>query len=76
MRRALATANKNKTVISAAILQVAQMAFVGALLLISAASTFAQNAELQQELAAVKQSAAQNKQRLRQSQWTETIQIH
>ncbi|MGB8539998.1 MAG: hypothetical protein WCD49_00035 [Candidatus Acidiferrales bacterium] len=75
MRRAFATANNKQTVTSAAILQVAQMAFLGALLLIAAASAFAQSAELQQKLAAVKLSAAENKQRLRQYQWTETIQI-
>jgi hypothetical protein len=35
----------------------------------------AQNVELQQKLAAVKQSAAENKQRLQQYQWTETTQL-
>lgn len=35
----------------------------------------AQNGDLQQKLAAVKQSAAENKQRLRQYQWTETTQL-
>lgn len=34
----------------------------------------AQNAELQQKLAALKQSTAENQQRLHQYQWTETIQ--
>jgi hypothetical protein len=35
----------------------------------------AQNPELQQKLAAVKQAAAENKQRLMQYQWTETTQV-
>jgi hypothetical protein len=35
----------------------------------------AQNVELQQKLAAVKQAAAENKQRLQQYQWTETTQL-
>ncbi len=52
-----------------------QLVFIGALLLVTASSAFAQGGELQQKLAAVKQSAAENKQRLRQYQWTETIQL-
>lgn len=35
----------------------------------------AQNADLQEKLAAVKQSVAENKQRLQQYQWTETTQL-
>jgi hypothetical protein len=37
--------------------------------------TIAQNGELQQKLAAVKQAAAENKQRLHQYQWIETTQL-
>jgi len=48
---------------------------LGALLLLGSGSTAGQNAELQQKLAAVKQSAAENKQRLLQYQWTETTQV-
>jgi hypothetical protein len=73
MKRVLATANKNQAVIR--VLLGGQLILVGASLLIAAASTFAQGGELQQKLAAVKQAAAENKQRLRQYQWTETIQI-
>jgi hypothetical protein len=73
MKRALATANKNQAVIR--VLLGGQLILIGALLLITAASTFAQGGELQQKLAAVKQAAAENKQRLRQYQWTETIQL-
>jgi hypothetical protein len=73
MKRVLATANKNQAVIR--VLLGGQLILIGASLLIAAASTFAQGGELQQKLAAVKQAAAENKQRLRQYQWTETIQI-
>jgi hypothetical protein len=73
MKRVLATANKNQAVIR--VLLGGQLILIGALLLITAASTFAQGGELQQKLAAVKQAAAENKQRLRQYQWTETIQL-
>jgi hypothetical protein len=48
---------------------------VGALALVSAVPLIAQNAELQQKLAAVKQSVAENKQRLQKYQWTETTQL-
>ena len=48
---------------------------IGAVVLASAVPLIAQNAELQQKLAAVKQSVADNKQRLQQYQWTETTQL-
>ena len=50
------------------------MMIIGAAALL-ATSAFAQNPELQQKLAAVKQSATENKQKLRQYQWTETTQL-
>jgi hypothetical protein len=51
------------------------MMIIGAAALLAAASAFAQNPELQQKLAAVKQAAAENKQKLRQYQWIETTQL-
>lgn len=51
------------------------MMIIGAVALLAVAPTFPQNAELQQNLAAVKQSVAENKQRLMQYQWTETQQL-
>jgi hypothetical protein len=48
---------------------------IGALALVVSMPAMAQNGELEQKLAAVKQSAAENKQRLRQYQWTETTQL-
>ena len=73
MKRVLATGNKNQAVIR--VLLGGQLILISASLLVAAASTFAQGGELQQKLAAVKQAAAENKQRLRQYQWTETIQL-
>jgi hypothetical protein len=75
MKGMLATTNKNQAVTRTRFLAGKKLAFVGALLLITSVSAFAQSAELQQKLAAVKQSAAENKQKLRQYQWTETIQL-
>jgi hypothetical protein len=46
-----------------------------ALMLFAAMPLPAQNSELQQKLAMVKETAAQNKQRLQQYQWTETMQL-
>ena len=48
---------------------------VGAVLLASTAPLIAQNPELQQKLAAVKQAVGENKQRLQQYQWTESTQL-
>jgi len=49
---------------------------IGALALAVAIPAIAQDGELQQKLAAVKQSMAENKQRLQQYQWTETTQLN
>ena len=46
-----------------------------ALVLLSGIAAFPQNSELQEKLAAVKQAAAENKQRLQQYQWIETTQL-
>jgi hypothetical protein len=75
MKRTLTTTKKNQAVTRARFLAGKKLVFVGALLLITGVSALAQSAELQQKLGEVKQSAAENKQRLRQYQWTETIQL-
>ncbi len=46
-----------------------------AVMLLGAVPALSQNPELQQKLAAVKQSAAENKQKLLQYQWVETTQL-
>jgi len=48
---------------------------LGALAFVASGPAVAQNAEVLQKLAAVKQAAAENKQRLRQYQWTKTTQL-
>jgi hypothetical protein len=52
-----------------------RLLLIGAITLAGSVAAIAQNGELQQKLAAVKQTAAQNKQQLRQYQWTETTQL-
>ena len=52
-----------------------RVVIIGAVALVVAAPAPPQNPELQQKLAAVKQSAAENKQKLRQYQWIETTQL-
>jgi len=49
---------------------------IGLAVLAAAVPAFAQNSELQQKLAGVKQSMAENKQRLQQYEWTETTQLN
>lgn len=48
---------------------------ISALMLLAIVPAFPQNPELQQKLAAVKQAAAENKQKLLQYQWVETTQL-
>jgi hypothetical protein len=48
---------------------------IAAVVLAGALPLIAQSAELQQKIAAVKQAAAQNQQRLHQYRWTETTQL-
>src|SRR5260370_40510788 len=47
---------------------------IGEVTLAITAPAISQNPELQQKIAAVKQAAAENKQKLRQDQWIETTQ--
>jgi hypothetical protein len=52
-----------------------RLVIIAAIALVASIATIAQSGEVQQKLAAAKQSAAENKQRLRQYQWTETTQL-
>src|SRR6266403_2357966 len=52
-----------------------RLIMIGTLAAIASAPAIAQNAELQQKLAAVKQTAAENQQKLHQYQWVETTQL-
>jgi hypothetical protein len=51
------------------------MMIIGAVALVAAVQALPQNPELQEKLAAVKQSIAENKQKLREYQWIETTQL-
>lgn len=51
------------------------LVILGVMGFFSIAPAFAQNAELQEKLAAAKQAAAENQQKLRQYQWIETTQL-
>jgi hypothetical protein len=52
-----------------------RLMLIGAVSFLAILPSMAQNNEVQQKLAAVKQSAAENKQKLQQYQWTETQQV-
>ena len=52
-----------------------RLVMIAAVTIVIAVPVFPQNSELQQKLAAVKQAAAENKQKLLQYQWTETTQL-
>jgi hypothetical protein len=52
-----------------------RMVIIGALAIPVIFPAFAQNPEIQEKLAAVKQAAAENKQKIRQYQWIETTQL-
>jgi hypothetical protein len=52
-----------------------RLLILGAAALLATIPALAQNPELQEKLAAVKQSMAENKQKLRQYQWIETTQL-
>ena len=52
-----------------------RLVIIGVFVLAATIPAIAQNSELQQKLAAVKQASAENKQRLRQYQWIESTQL-
>jgi hypothetical protein len=52
-----------------------RLMIMGMLSLLASVAAIAQNPELQEKLAAVKQAAAENQQRLHQYQWVETTQL-
>jgi len=52
-----------------------RLMIIGAAVLLATVPALPQNPELQEKLAAVKQSMAENKQKLRQYQWIETTQL-
>jgi hypothetical protein len=75
MNHSLAIIN-GKQFITGTVVQISKgLVMIGAVTLAIAFPAISQNTELQEKLAAVKQAAAENKQKLRQYQWVETTQL-
>jgi hypothetical protein len=75
MDRELGTVLGKKFIAGKSVSAFARFMTMVAVILAIALPSIAQTGELQQKLAAVKQAAAENKQRLHQYQWTETTQL-
>jgi hypothetical protein len=75
MNGSLASTHDKKSVASTTIRIGARWMVIAVFALAATVPAIAQNSELQQKLAAVKQSIAENKQRLQQYQWIETTQL-
>jgi hypothetical protein len=76
MNRNFASTFGEQSIISAVVPICKRLTMIGVVALAATIPAIAQNGELQQKLAAVKQAMADNKQRLRQYQWTETTQLN
>ncbi len=75
MNRILTRSNENPRSPSGVVRFSERLLMLGVVTLAITAPAIAQNPELQQKLAAVKQAAAENKQKIRQYQWIETTQL-
>jgi hypothetical protein len=75
MNRNMASMCGKKRVAGTAVSTGKRLMIIGAVALVASFPATAQNSDLQQRLAAVKQSIAENKQRLQQYQWIETTQL-
>jgi hypothetical protein len=75
MIHSLAATNRKQLITGTPVQIGIRMLMIGAVTLAITVPTLSQNSELQQKLAAVKQAAAANKQKLRQYQWIETTQL-
>jgi len=74
MNRSLAGTHAKQSVTDSAF-PIGKLMMIGALAFIVSAPATAQNVEMLQKLVAVKQAAAENKQKLHQYQWIETTQL-
>src|SRR6266481_4120577 len=75
MNRGLAITSE-KQLITISFVQICKrLMTIGAVTLAITAPAISQNSDLQQKIAAVKQAAAENKQKLHQHQWVETTQL-
>jgi hypothetical protein len=75
MNRTFAMSNGTRAFTRTAVTLRKRVIVIGAIALAASVAALAQNGALQEKLAAVKQAAADNKQQLRQYQWTETTQL-
>jgi len=75
MSRSLSITNERQSKSSTLIQISRRLMTIGAVTLAITAPAISQNSDLQQKVAAVKQAAAENKQRLHQYQWVETTQL-
>jgi len=75
MNRSLTVTNENWFNSSTFVQIIKRLMVIGVVTLAITAPAISQNPELQQKIAAVKQTAAENKQKLRQYQWIETTQL-
>ena len=75
MNRLVGITNETPPLTRTAVTIGKRVIIISAIALAASVAAIAQNGELQQKLAAVKQAAAENQQRLRQYQWTETTQL-
>ena len=75
MNRTFAMSNGLAALTGTTVTLTKRVIVVGAIALAASVAAVAQNGALQEKLAAVKQAAAENKQQLRQYQWTETTQL-
>jgi hypothetical protein len=75
MNRNFTNTFRKRSAIDLAICISKRLLMVGALTVLATFPAFAQNSAVQEKLASVKQSMAENTQRLHQYQWTETTQL-
>ena len=76
MNHSFAIAQEKQSIVGSVVTSCLRLMMIGVVALAATIPAFAQNAELQQKLAAVKQVIALNKQSLQQYQWTETTQLN
>jgi hypothetical protein len=75
MNHSLAITNGKQFITGTVVRISKRLVVIGAVTLAITFPAISQNTELQEKLAAVKQAAAENKQKLRQYQWVETTQL-
>jgi hypothetical protein len=75
MNRSIAVTHGSQSVTGAHVLVGKRLMIIAALTLVVSAIAMGQDSDVQQKLAAAKQSIAENQQKLRHYQWTETTQL-